>query len=99
MSRNSEVQGTASASMFDRKSAVIGILVVHQLFYILAKQNKWLGSERIIVRQRDGRGNPNAMLNVLTLRGYRSFCDYRMTDFARVNLLVGREQLRQDVHS
>ena len=30
------------------------------------------------------------MLNVLTLRGYRSFCDYRMTDFARVNLLVGK---------
>ena len=30
------------------------------------------------------------MLNVLTLRGYRSFCDYRMTDLAPVNLLVGK---------
>ena len=35
MSRNSEVRGTASASRLDRKSAVIAILIVHQLFYIL----------------------------------------------------------------
>ena len=30
------------------------------------------------------------MLNGLTLRGYRSFDVYRMTDLARVNLLVGK---------
>ena len=43
MSRNSEVRGTASASRFDLKSAVIGILVVHQLFYIL--ENRPNGSD------------------------------------------------------
>lgn len=30
------------------------------------------------------------MLNLLSLRGYRGFCDYQMTDLARVNLVVGR---------
>ena len=30
------------------------------------------------------------MLNLLTLRGYRSFRDYQITDLARVNLVVGR---------
>jgi len=33
VSRHSVAHGTASASQFDRKSAAIGILVVHQLFY------------------------------------------------------------------
>ena len=35
VSRNSVAHGTASASKFNRKSAVIGILIVHQLFYFL----------------------------------------------------------------
>jgi len=30
------------------------------------------------------------MLNLLTLRGNRSFRDYQMTDLARVNLVVGK---------
>ena len=30
------------------------------------------------------------MLNLLTLRGYRSFRDYQMTGLARVNLVVGK---------
>lgn len=30
------------------------------------------------------------MLNLLTVRGYRSFRDYQMTDLARVNLMVGK---------
>ena len=39
------------------------------------------------------------MLNALVLRSYRSFDVYRMTGLARVNLVVGKKQLRQDVHS
>lgn len=35
VSRHSVAQGTASASRFSRKSAVICILIVHQLFYFL----------------------------------------------------------------
>ena len=35
VSRNSVAHGTASASKFNRKSAVIGILIAHQLFYFL----------------------------------------------------------------
>ena len=35
VSRNSVAHGTATASRFNRKSAVIGILIVHQLFYFL----------------------------------------------------------------
>ena len=35
-------------------------------------------------------GNGHAMLNLLTVRGYRSFRDYQMTDLARVNLMVGK---------
>ena len=32
----------------------------------------------------------NVMLNGLTLRGYRSFETYQITDLARVNLVVGK---------
>ena len=35
VSPKSKVQGTATASRLDQKSAVIGILIVHQFFYIL----------------------------------------------------------------
>ena len=35
VSRHSVAHGVASASMFDQKSAVIGILIVQQLFYFL----------------------------------------------------------------
>ena len=41
--RNSKVQGTATASRFDQESAVIGILIVHQFFYIL--ENRTNGSD------------------------------------------------------
>ena len=43
VSRDSEVQGTTSASRVGRKSAVIGILIIHQLFYIL--ENRTNGSK------------------------------------------------------
>ena len=35
VSRNTVAHGTASATKFNRKSAVIGILIAHQLFYFL----------------------------------------------------------------
>jgi len=41
--RDSEVQGTTSTSRFGRKAAVIGILIIHQLFYIL--ENRTNGSK------------------------------------------------------
>jgi hypothetical protein len=40
VSRHSVAHGVASASQFDRRSAVIGILVVHQLFYFLERSQK-----------------------------------------------------------
>jgi hypothetical protein len=40
VSRHSVAHGVASASQFDRKSAAIGILVVHQLFYFLERSQK-----------------------------------------------------------
>ena len=43
VSRNSVAHGTASASKFNRKSAVIGILIAHQLFYFL--ENRTNGTE------------------------------------------------------
>ena len=45
VSRHSVAHGTASASKFNRKSAVIGILIAHQLFYFL--------------ENRTNSGNPN----------------------------------------
>lgn len=42
VSRNSVAHGTASASKFNRKSAVIGILIAHQLFYFL--ENRTIGT-------------------------------------------------------
>ncbi len=42
--RDSEVQGTTSTSRLGRKSAVIGILIIHQMFYIL--ENRTNGSKR-----------------------------------------------------
>ena len=38
VSRNSVGQGVASVAKFDQKSAAIGILIVHQLFYFLESQ-------------------------------------------------------------
>ena len=38
VSRNSVSHGVASAEKFDRKSAVISILIVHQLFYLLGSE-------------------------------------------------------------
>lgn len=42
--RDSEVQGTTSTSRLGRKSAVIGILIIHQMFYML--ENRTNGSKR-----------------------------------------------------
>ncbi len=39
ISRHSVAHGVASASEFDRKSAVISILIIHQLFYFLENGN------------------------------------------------------------
>ena len=43
VSRNTVAHGTASASKFDRKSAVIGILIAHQLFYFLENRTNGAG--------------------------------------------------------
>ena len=50
VSRHSVAHGTASASKFNRKSAVIGILIVHQLFYFL--ENRTNGAARTNHRER-----------------------------------------------
>ena len=38
VSRHSVAHGVASTSVFNRKSALVGILVAHQLFYCLDNQ-------------------------------------------------------------
>ena len=43
VSRNSVAHGTASASKFNRKSAVIAILITHQLFYFLENRTNGAG--------------------------------------------------------
>jgi hypothetical protein len=40
VSRHSVAHGVANASQFDRKSALIGLLVVHQLFFFLEREQK-----------------------------------------------------------
>ena len=39
ISRDSVGHGVAAASAFDRKSALIGLLTVHQLFYFLGEES------------------------------------------------------------
>lgn len=45
VSRHSVSHGVATASKFNRKSAVIGILIIHQLFYFLENTNKQKSQE------------------------------------------------------